>query len=205
MYHSRKWEVSINYHTALHIPDVIADYGPPHGYWCFGYERLNGLLAEIPNSKVNIEPQIMNRMLLQFSYASSTLPVIPCSLADVPKSLKCVTAIETPVTFRKRHLNSILQEPPDSRFAFQRKIDQGNVADWPIELLHPSKCNLIIDTMFYEELVEFCKNTYDTEVHIHRRMDKFGRCVVNDHMYSSEFNSTERGSIVKAMFVTERK
>ena len=63
-----------------YIPDVIADYGPPHSYWCFGYERLNGLLAEIPNSKVNIEPQIMNRMLLQFSYASSTLPVIPFSL-----------------------------------------------------------------------------------------------------------------------------
>ena len=55
--------------------------------------------------------------------------------------------------------------------------------------------------MFYEELVEFCKITYDTEVHIHPRMDKFGRYVVNDHMYSSEFNSTDRGSIVKAMFV----
>ena len=105
-------------------------------------------------------------MLLQFSYASSTLPVIPSS-SDVPKSLKCVTAI--------RHLNSILLEPLDSRFAFQRKIDQGNVADWPIELLHPSKCNLKIDTVFYEELVEFCKNTYMyvTEVHIHPRMDKF--------------------------------
>eukprot|EP00731_Ephydatia_muelleri_P008580 Em0004g918a len=41
----------------LCLSNVIADYGPPHGYWCFGYERLNGLLAEIPNSKVNIEPQ----------------------------------------------------------------------------------------------------------------------------------------------------
>ena len=66
-----QWEVSINYHLALHIPDVIADFGPP---WCFGYERINGFLAGFPNSKVNIEPQIMNRMLLQLSYASSTLP-----------------------------------------------------------------------------------------------------------------------------------
>ena len=98
---------------------------------------MNGFLAGIPNSKVNIEPQIMNRMLLQFSYASSTLPVIP-SPSDVPKSLKCVTAIETPDAFCIRHLNSILLEPPDSRFAFQRTIDQGDVADWPIELLHPS-------------------------------------------------------------------
>ena len=136
----------------------------------------------------------MYRMLLQFSYASSTLPVIPSS-SDVPKSLRSVTAIESPVAYRIRHLNSILQDPPDLRFAFQRKIDQGNVVDWPIELLHPSKCNLKIDRMFYEELVEFCKNTYDAEVHIHPRMD------INDHVYSSEFNSTDRGSIVKAMFV----
>ena len=79
----------------------------------------------------------MNRMLLQFSYASSTLPVIPSS-SDVPKSLRSVTAIESPVAYRIRHLISILQDPPDLRFAFQRKIDQGNVVDWPIELLHPS-------------------------------------------------------------------
>ena len=85
-----KWEVSINYHMALHIPDLIAVFGPPHGYWCFGYERINGFLAEFPNSNINIEPQIMNRILLQFSYANSTLPVIP-SLPTVPKGLTCVT------------------------------------------------------------------------------------------------------------------
>ena len=49
----------------------------------------------------------MNRMLLQFSYVA-----IPSS-SDVPKNLKCVTAIETPDAFCKRHLNSILLEPPD--------------------------------------------------------------------------------------------
>ena len=105
----------------------------------------------------------MNRLLFHFSYASSTQSVIPSS-SDVPKSLKCVTAIEIPVAFRIRRLNSIL------RFALC--IDQSNVADWPIELLNPSKCNLMIDTMFYKKLVEFCKNTYDTEV-----LD--GHCVVN--------------------------
>ena len=83
--------------------------------------------------------------------------------------------------------------------AFQHTIDQGNVADWPIELLRPSKYNLKTDTML--ELAEFCKNTYDTEVHIHPKMDKCGHSVVNDHMYSSEFNSTDRGSFVKAMIV----
>ena len=54
-----KWKVSVNYHLALHLPDVVVDYGPPHGYWCFGYERMNGVLADIPNSNRNIEIQIL--------------------------------------------------------------------------------------------------------------------------------------------------
>lgn len=41
-----KWEVSVNYHMALHIPDIITDFGPSHGYWCFAYERMNGTLTD---------------------------------------------------------------------------------------------------------------------------------------------------------------
>ena len=54
-----KWEVTINYHMALHIADVVSDYGPPHVYWCFAYERMNGILTGTPNSNRNIEPQIL--------------------------------------------------------------------------------------------------------------------------------------------------
>ena len=73
-------------------------------------------------------------------------------------------------------------------------------ADWPIELLHPSKCNLMIDSNL-QRTSRVCKKTYDKDVYIHPRMDKVGRCVVNDQIYSSEFSSTDRGSIVKSMFV----
>ena len=36
---------------------------------------------------------------------------------------------------------------------------------------------------------------------MHPRIDKFGRCTVNGQTYSSDFNSTDRGSLVKAFFV----
>ena len=58
-----KWEVTINYHMTLHIPDVIYYFGPSHGYCCFAYERLNGFLSDIPNNNQNIELQIMNKFL----------------------------------------------------------------------------------------------------------------------------------------------
>ncbi len=44
-----KWSVTVNYHMCLHLPDMILDHGPPHAFWCFSYERMNGILAgQIP-------------------------------------------------------------------------------------------------------------------------------------------------------------
>ena len=38
------WEVTINHHMMLHLPDVMLRFGPIHGFWCFAYERMNGFL-----------------------------------------------------------------------------------------------------------------------------------------------------------------
>ena len=57
-----KLEVSVNYHFALHIPDRISDYGSPQVYWCFAYERMNGILSEVPNNNKNVDLQTINRI-----------------------------------------------------------------------------------------------------------------------------------------------
>ena len=41
----------------------------------------------------------------------------------------------------------------------------------------------------------------DVNVYINPRIDKFRCCTVNGQTYSSVFNSTDRGSVVKAYFV----
>jgi len=43
--------VSPNMHLALHLRSQILDYGPPSGFWCMPYERMNGLLTRIPASR----------------------------------------------------------------------------------------------------------------------------------------------------------
>ena len=44
-------------------------------------------------------------------------------------------------------------------------------------------------------------NTYDGDVYVKHQIDKYGWCSVNGQTFSSDFNSTDRGSIDKAMFV----
>jgi hypothetical protein len=39
-----KWEVTVNYHIVLHIPNMLRDFGPANGFWCFPFERYNGVL-----------------------------------------------------------------------------------------------------------------------------------------------------------------
>ena len=44
------------------------------------------------------------------------------------------------------------------------------------------------------------RNLFNTDDNFYAnpRIDKFGRCTVNGQTYSSDFNSTDRGSVVKA-------
>lgn len=41
-----KWAVTVNFHMCLHLPEIISDLGPPHSFWCFAYERVNGILKQ---------------------------------------------------------------------------------------------------------------------------------------------------------------
>ena len=67
--------------------------------------------------------------------------------------------------------------------------------------IHPRKYHIKMSEDFYVELNEFCANVYDYEVCLSEFIDKFSRCIVNGVTYSSDYNSSDRGSIVKAMFV----
>jgi hypothetical protein len=39
-----------NHHMALHLSEYLLLYGPVHGWWTFPFERLIGLLQDIPNN-----------------------------------------------------------------------------------------------------------------------------------------------------------
>jgi hypothetical protein len=39
-------KISPNLHLCLHIFECALDYGPLHSFWCFSFERMNGLLGK---------------------------------------------------------------------------------------------------------------------------------------------------------------
>ena len=55
--------ITPNMHMHCHLKDILIDYGPVQSYWLFSFERMNGLLGQIPNNNRLIEPQLMRQFL----------------------------------------------------------------------------------------------------------------------------------------------
>ena len=192
-----KWAVTVNYHMSLHIPDIISDFEPPNTFWCFSYERVNGTLAGTPNSNRNIEVEVANRFLRDFSFSSRDLPNVDGF--DIPANLKKLTSTSMggekekkfPQTF---FVLAVLNPCPEERFEHQLIVDRGDVQDWPIQFHHPCQKNLKVRrTSHFSELSTFFEDLYGRDFdYLRPRITKYGQCSVNGQIFSSDFNSTDR-------------
>lgn len=95
-----KFAVTVNYHTALHLPGIVLNYGPPHAFWCFSYERMNGILASSPTSNRFIETEILDRFLLSFTFAHVKLPPLPISVDYHPVVTEIISPDDVELSFQ---------------------------------------------------------------------------------------------------------
>ena len=68
-------ECTPNMHLHLHLKDSIKDYGPVYSFWCFAFERFNGVLGSYHTNNVRIEPQIMRRFFNQQAVQNLGIPI----------------------------------------------------------------------------------------------------------------------------------
>ncbi|CAB4439471.1 unnamed protein product [Rhizophagus irregularis] len=52
-----------NLHLSLHLSEYCHDFGPLYAFWCFSFERMNGILGSLPNSNRKIEPELMRQLM----------------------------------------------------------------------------------------------------------------------------------------------
>ena len=63
-----------NMHLSCHIKECILDYGPIHAFWCFGFERFNGILGSYPNNNKDIAVTMMKRIHNSIEVDITNLP-----------------------------------------------------------------------------------------------------------------------------------
>ena len=66
---------TMNMHLHAHIKECIDDYGPIYSFWCFSFERLNGILGSYHTNCHNISVQLTRRFLeTKLYYAPDNWP-----------------------------------------------------------------------------------------------------------------------------------
>ena len=66
--------ITPNMHLHCHLRACITDYGPLHGFWCYAFERYNGILGSMPNNNRSIEIQLTSRFLKENQSLSAKYP-----------------------------------------------------------------------------------------------------------------------------------
>ena len=196
-----KFRVTVNYHMALHMPEVILDYGPPHAFWCFAYERMNGILASTPTNNRGIENEVLDRFLLEFTFNQVELNPLLSPYQPVLKELIEPQAKSSSFSQVKWAVSMFYAEPED-RFEMQQIVDKGEVdqSQWSMIFMHPKKLNVLMDREFLQAIKDALEALYgDCVQYVSPRINKYARYSVNGQVFSSNFNSTDRGSIVKAL------
>ena len=62
-----KEQCTPNMHLHLHLKQCFLDFGPPHAFWCFAFERYNGILGSYHTNKRAVECQFMKKFLINQS------------------------------------------------------------------------------------------------------------------------------------------
>ena len=57
-----KSKVKPNMHLHGHLKECVLDYGPIYHFWCFGFERFNGILSSFKTNNRCIEIQLMRKL-----------------------------------------------------------------------------------------------------------------------------------------------
>ena len=67
-------------HLHGHLKECVLDYGPIYNFWCFSFERFNGILSSFKTNNRCVEIQLTRKLQKQ---VFCELLEIPCHLFGI--------------------------------------------------------------------------------------------------------------------------
>ena len=219
-----KWSISINNHMMLHLPDTLAKFGPSHVFWCFAFERMNGILVGVPSSGRIPEKEMFLKFLRQQRLASyehelhQQHPKLQC--AEIQPLTQSLEALRDDDELQeKRLVDREIERIKAEEFLSMKNVDQdAYIHQCLVEssestysftnslLLGPSRLGKSMDDDLLACLRQHFDDVFENcVVHISPRMDKYARCQVNGMCLSSSMNASERSSYAMAYCATNEK
>lgn len=177
--HYGEGKITPNLHLSLHLCECAYDYGPLYAFWCFSFERMNGilgktnfsvdyifriyyslfviiLLGSLPNSRRRIETELMRRLMAE------------AQINDIINSCPEIRGLEL---FDNRPSVGSLSDtddelPTDEMYRFL--MNSVNILQSPItgcetfpgSFLQPRSENVRLENSIYDLLVKYYEDTY---------------------------------------------
>ncbi len=69
-----KKSCTINMHLHGHLTQCVREYGPVYSFWCFAFERMNGILGSYRTNNRHVSVQYMRKFLDSKRYAPFNWP-----------------------------------------------------------------------------------------------------------------------------------
>ena len=194
---------TMNMHLHCHIFECILDMGPIYSFWCFPYERMNGLLGAYPTNNHNITVQMMRKFLMHSQLDHSLLKCqLPTDLhSDLDSSVHLLN--------RTASLSGSQQLSVTESLAYEQMRDfiHLNPALVDLQCLNCTCClaSPIKETFFDSFELDQIKDIYtnvlygpECEIDVPRLHLSSQNCVINEQYFTSEFSLTQKSSYIHA-------
>ncbi|GET58964.1 hypothetical protein GLOIN_2v1786477 [Rhizophagus irregularis DAOM 181602=DAOM 197198] len=191
--------------------NFTADQCPLYAFWCFSFERMNGILGSLPNSNRKIEPELMRRLMND----NRIRDIITSSV-----QMKGLELLENHPTVGSLSENDQFASDEMERFWLNSKnIQESTVTGceaFPGEMLRPTSENVVLSQLMLDLMIDYYIATYEMynfrkpsdaieqdAITIRVKMDKFGRCRIGSEVFGSALSFRHiKSSYVLAKFIT---
>ncbi|GBB84695.1 hypothetical protein RclHR1_11280005 [Rhizophagus clarus] len=214
--HYGEGKITPNLHLSLHLCECSYDYRPLYSFWCFSFERMNGVLG---NSNLN---SFADRCLIATAKLNLKLMrrlTTETQINDIISSSSEVIGIEL---LNKRPSVSSLSEFPTNEM-YQFLMNSRNILESPITgceefpgiFLAPRSEDIRLDEQIYDLLIEYYKDTYVDSIFrklftenlpnsmiVINKANRYGRCQIGAEIFGSAAATRHiKSSFVLAKFI----
>ncbi|CAB4428290.1 unnamed protein product [Rhizophagus irregularis] len=180
--HYGRDKITPNLHLSLHLRDCSSDYGPLYAFWCFSFERMNGILGSLPNSNRKIESELMRRLMFD-------------------KQIENIISSGIEVKGLELLNNSQISGKEGFPGEFLKPVSHNILLSSEMLNLMVEYYNATYESFgFRRPLVE----GLDNDIIIRVKINQFGRCRIGSEVFGSSLSLRHvKSSYVLAKFITD--
>ncbi|GBC14324.2 hypothetical protein RIR_jg39108.t1 [Rhizophagus irregularis DAOM 181602=DAOM 197198] len=148
--------ITPNLHLSLHLYECAKDFEPLYAFWCFSFERINGILGSLPNSHWKIEPELMCRIMndkqINNIVSSGIVDTKGLDILDTRPSVSSISELD--------EFTSVEME---RYLLYSQNIKESLIAGceaFPGEMLGPSLEKVIMSSEMLDIMVDYYNATY---------------------------------------------